>query len=286
MPNKQIYPLLVIGLIAISTSPVIAKMLPLVPATVIAFWRMAIASAVLWFYSVLFSYKSVKSVNSILVYLAGASLAMHFIFWFGALKLTSIANTTVLGIVAPAFTLLIEKLVYGKKINAFSSISLIIVFIGCVIVQGSDLGKFSGEGLGNIMAIISAVFLGIVFLIGSKARQEIGVLTYTRNLFSVSALVLLSCSLLLNNPIFNYSINNYFWLCMLGVVPTLIGHTIFSYSIKYVSPTIIASIPLGEPIIASILAFVLFKEGIYSHVFIGGMVIAVGLILLIKNNTK
>ena len=286
MLNKQIYPLLVIGLIAISTSPVIAKMLPLVPATVIAFWRMAIASAVLWFYSVLFSYKSVKSVNSILVYLAGASLAMHFIFWFGALKLTSIANTTVLGIVAPAFTLLIEKLVYGKKINAFSYISLIIVFIGCVIVQGSDLGKFSGEGLGNIMAIISAVFLGIVFLIGSKARQEIGVLTYTRNLFSVSALVLLSCSLLLNNPIFNYSINNYFWLCMLGVVPTLIGHTIFSYSIKYVSPTIIASIPLGEPIIASILAFVLFKEGIYSHVFIGGMVIAVGLILLIKNNTK
>jgi drug/metabolite transporter (DMT)-like permease len=286
MLNKQIYPLLIIGLIAISTSPVIAKMLPLVPATVIAFWRMAIASALLWVYSVFFSYKSVKSNNSILVYLAGASLAMHFIFWFGALKLTSIANTTVLGIVAPAFTLLIEKLVYGKKINAFSSIALIIVFIGCVIVQGSDLGSFSGEGLGNIMAIFSAVFLGIVFLIGSKARQEIGVLTYTKNLFSVSALVLLSCSLLLNNPIFNYSINNYFWLCMLGVVPTLIGHTIFSYSIKYVSPTIITSIPLGEPIIASILAFVLFKEGVSSFVFMGGLIIAVGLVLLIKNNTK
>ena len=286
MLNKQIYPLLIIGLIAISTSPVIAKMLPLVPATVIAFWRMAIASALLWVYSVFFSYKSVKSNNSILVYLAGASLAMHFIFWFGALKLTSIANTTVLGIVAPAFTLLIEKLVYGKKINAFSSIALIIVFIGCVIVQGSDLGSFSGEGLGNIMAIVSAVFLGIVFLIGSKARQEIGVLTYTKNLFSVSALVLLSCTLLLNNPIFNYSINNYFWLCMLGVVPTLIGHTIFSYSIKYVSPTIITSIPLGEPIIASILAFVLFKEGVSSFVFMGGLIIAVGLILLIKNNTK
>jgi drug/metabolite transporter (DMT)-like permease len=286
MLNKQIYPLLIIGLVAISTSPVIAKMLPLVPATVIAFWRMAIASALLWVYSVFFSYKSVKSNNSILVYLAGASLAMHFIFWFGALKLTSIANTTVLGIVAPAFTLLIEKLFYGKKIGAFSSIALIIVFIGCVIVQGSDLGRFSGEGLGNIMAILSAVFLGIVFLIGSKARQEIGVLTYTKNLFSVSALVLLSCSLLLNNPIFNYSINNYFWLCMLGVVPTLIGHTIFSYSIKYVSPTIITSIPLGEPIIASILAFVLFKEGVSSFVFMGGLVIAVGLILLIKNNTK
>ena len=68
--------------------------------------------------------------------------------------------------------------------------------------------------------------------------------------------------------------------------PDIIQWASEEISIKYVSPTIIASIPLGEPIIASILAFVLFKEGIYSHVFIGGMVIAVGLILLIKNNTK
>jgi drug/metabolite transporter (DMT)-like permease len=247
---------------------------------------MAIASALLWIYSGVFSHNSKSSNNSRLVYLAGASLAMHFIFWFGALKLTSIANTTVLGIVAPAFTLLIEKLVYSKKINALSTISLIIIFIGCIVVQGSDLGKFSGEGLGNIMAIISAVFLGIVFLVGSKARQDTGVLLYTKNLFTVSAVVLLFCSLLLNNPIFNYSIDNYFWLFMLGIVPTLIGHTIFSYSIKYVSPTTIASIPLGEPIIASILAFVLFNEGISSHVIIGGVVIASGLILLIKNSTN
>jgi drug/metabolite transporter (DMT)-like permease len=206
--------------------------------------------------------------------------------WIPVSYLKTHSNTTVLGIVAPAFTLLIEKLVYGKKINALSAISLIIIFIGCIVVQGSDLGKFSGEGLGNIMAIISAVFLGIVFLIGSKVRQDTGVLPYTKSLFTVSAVVLLFCSLLLNNSIFNYSVDNYFWLCMLGIVPTLIGHTIFSYSIKYVSPTIIASIPLGEPIIASILAFVLFNEGISSHVFLGGVVIALGLILLIKNNTN
>jgi len=284
MFNNRIYPLLIIGLFAISTSPVIAKLLPYVPATVIAFWRMAIASGALWFYTSFFSYSPISPKNSRLVYLAGASLAMHFIFWFGALKLTSIANTTVLGIVAPAFTLLIEKLVYGKEINTLSTISLMIIFIGCIIVQGSDLGNFSGVGLGNIMAIVSAIFLGIVFLVGSRVRQNTGVLPYTKNLFTVSAIVLLFCSLLLDNSIVNYSIENYFWLLMLGLVPTLIGHTIFSYSIKFVSPTIIASIPLGEPIIASILAFILFNERISSNVFIGGVVIGIGLILLIRNN--
>ena len=284
MLNKRIYILLIIGLFAISTSPVIAKLLPSVPASVIAFWRMAFASIILWVYTGLFTAGPIVAKSSKLVYLAGVSLAMHFIFWFGALKLTSIANTTVLGIVAPAFTLLIEKFVYGKKINALSSISLIIIFSGCIIVQGNDLGNLRGVGLGNIMAIISAVFLGVVFLVGSKVRQNTGVLPYTKNLFTISAIVLLFCSLLLNNSIFNYSAENYFWLLMLGVIPTLIGHTIFSYSIKFVSPTIIASIPLGEPIIASILAFVLFSEGVASNVFIGGIIIAIGLIFLIRSN--
>ena len=284
MLNKRIYILLIIGLFAISTSPVIAKLLPSIPASVIAFWRMAFASIILWVYTGLFTAGPIVAKSSKLVYLAGVSLAMHFIFWFGALKLTSIANTTVLGIVAPAFTLLIEKFVYGKKINALSSISLIIIFSGCIIVQGNDLGNLRGVGLGNIMAIISAVFLGVVFLVGSKVRQNTGVLPYTKNLFTISAIVLLFCSLLLNNSIFNYSAENYFWLLMLGVIPTLIGHTIFSYSIKFVSPTIIASIPLGEPIIASILAFVLFSEGVASNVFIGGIIIAIGLIFLIRSN--
>ncbi len=259
MLNKRIYILLIIGLFAISTSPVIAKLLPSVPASVIAFWRMAFASIILWIYTGLFTAGPIVTKSSKLVYLAGVSLAMHFIFWFGALKLTSIANTTVLGIVAPAFTL-------------------------CIIVQGNDLGNLRGVGLGNIMAIISAVFLGVVFLVGSKVRQNTGVLPYTKNLFTISAIVLLFCSLLLNNSIFNYSAENYFWLLMLGVITTLIGHTIFSYSIKFVSPTIIASIPLGEPIIASILAFILFSEGVASNVFIGGIIIAIGLIFLIRSN--
>ena len=98
MLNKRIYILLIIGLFAISTSPVIAKLLPSVPASIIAFWRMAFASIILWIYTGLFTSGPIITKSSKLVYLAGASLAMHFIFWFGALKLTSIANLSLIHI--------------------------------------------------------------------------------------------------------------------------------------------------------------------------------------------
>jgi drug/metabolite transporter (DMT)-like permease len=95
--------------------------------------------------------------------------------------------------------------------------------------------------------------------------------------------VLLASSLVLDNPLTGYSINNYFWLFMLGLVPTLIGHTAFSYSVKFVSPTVIAAFPLGEPIIASYLAWLLFAESVPLYVLGGGLIVFIGMIILIIN---
>jgi drug/metabolite transporter (DMT)-like permease len=281
--NKWIFAILFTGLLAISTSPVIARILPLVPATVIAFWRMTFASAMLWGYSSIRPQESITPKNIRLVLAAGFLLAMHFIFWFGALKLTSIANTTVLGIVAPAFTLLFERLWYNRKLSWITITALLIILVGGIIVQGDDLGNINGTGLGNIMAILSAVFLGSVFIIGAKVRKTTPVITYTRMVYTVSAIVLMVSSLVLDNPLLGYSIKNYFWLLMLGLIPTLIGHTAFSYSVKFVSPTVIAAIPLGEPIIASYLAWLLFAEKVPFYVVGGGLIIFIGLIILIMN---
>ena len=43
-------------------------------------------------------------------------------------------------------------------------------------------------------------------------------------------------------------------LFLLGLVPTVVGHSIFNYSVRYIRPTVVACFPLGEPIIASIIA--------------------------------
>lgn len=281
--NKWIYTILIVGLLAISTSPVIARLLPLVPAAVIAFWRMTSASVMLWGYSSIRPQESITPKNIRLVLAAGFLLAMHFIFWFGALKLTSIANTTVLGIVAPAFTLLFERLWYNRKLSWITITALLIILVGGIIVQGDDLGSVDDTGLGNIMAILSAVFLGSVFLIGAKVRKTTPVITYTRMVYTVSAIVLLVSSIVLDNLLFGYTKNDYFWLFMLGLIPTLIGHTAFSYSVKFVSPTVIAAFPLGEPIIASYLAWLLFAERVPFYVVGGSLIIFIGLIILIIN---
>ena len=116
---KWIYVILFTGLLAVSLSPVIARVLPLVPASVIAFWRMIFASAMLWGYSSIRPQESIAPKNIRLIIAAGFLLAMHFIFWFSALKLTSIANTTVLGIVLRLLRYYLND--YGTNANLVGS---------------------------------------------------------------------------------------------------------------------------------------------------------------------
>ena len=67
-------------------------------------------------------------------------------------------------------------------------------------------------------------------------------------------------------------------------MPTLFGHNSLYYAVKYISPSIIASVPLGEPIIASVLAFFIFKESITSMIIISGLIIILCLLYLINTS--
>ena len=69
-------------------------------------------------------------------------------------------------------------------------------------------------------------------------------------------------------------------------MPTVIGHSIFNYSVKYISPTVVACFPLGEPIIASVFAFILFNETLNIAIFAGGPLILFGLLNMIIANKE
>ena len=98
--------------------------------------------------------------------------------------------------------------------------------------------------------------------------------------FTSSVSIILSDSLFSNEELIKHTFNEYLGLIFLGLVPTILGHNSIYYSMKYVSPTIAAAFPLGEPIIATIFAFFIFSESITPNIFIGGAVTLAGLILI------
>ena len=279
--NIKITLLLILALLSVSTSPIVAKALTGVGAISISFWRMFFASMILWVYTIFKPQGRIKIPgNKMKTIYAGILLGIHFALFFQAIKITNIANATFLGTLAPFFTLLFEiyflKRFYDKRII----LGLLFTFIGSIIIFSYDLNLESTYTLGNIYAILCSICLAIAFIIAEKVRKNESTIVYTRTLYLSAAGTLLFIACILNENLIQYSFNEYLGLLFLGVVPTIIGHNSIYYAVKYVSPTIVAAFPLGEPVIATILAFFIFHEIITINIFIGGFITLLGLILI------
>ena len=279
--NTKITLLLILALLSVSTSPIIGRALVGIGAVSISFWRMFIASFILWSFSVIKPQGKMKvSSNYYKTIYAGILLGIHFALFFEAIKITKIANATFLGTLAPFFTLLIEfyilKRYYSKKII----LGLFFTLMGSLIILGHQFNLESEYTIGNLYAVLCSICLAIAFMIGEKVRKDENTIVYTRTLYLSAAFTLLIISLFSNEELIKHTFNEYLGLIFLGLVPTILGHNSIYYSIKYVSPTIVAAFPLGEPIIATIFAFFIFSESITPNIFIGGTVTIIGLILI------
>ena len=111
--------LLFTAMLAVSTSPIIARYLDDVSAVAISFWRMGFGALILWMISVVKKQTPLSFENRNKTIIAGIFLGIHFALFFGAIKLTTIANATFLGTLAPLFTYFIEKFILSENIILF-----------------------------------------------------------------------------------------------------------------------------------------------------------------------
>lgn len=277
--EKRVIPILAIGLLGVSFGAPLARYLPVLAALTIAFWRMAGASLLLWGYTGMKGRENLAKPNLKLVSLAGIFLGLHFAFFYSSLKLVPIANATLFATLAPVFSLIYERFFLHRKMTRIALAGLFLAIIGVSYIQGAELQFASDYTRGHIYALTSSLFMAAVLVIGERVRIEITNIAYTKWLYLFAALILLLIILLTKTPVL-FQQKDIVWLLALAVIPTLIGHNSMSYAVKYLSPTIVGSMPLGEPLIASIYAWLLFGETVGPHMLAGGLITLTGLGLL------
>ncbi len=280
-PSIRVVLLLCLALVSVSTSSIFVRLLPIIPAVVIAFWRMATASCFLWSYSAIKPQGVVQKSLYVKILIAGVFLGLHFACFFGALKLTSVANATLFGTTAPFFTVLIEKIYYKQDLQRKVVFGLILAATGGVIIHGGHFELSDQHTQGILLALLGSLWLAFVWLLTSAIRQSTKTVVFGRSLYMVAAVLLFVFAAVLGQSVFEFSARDIPWFIALGLIPTVFGHTVFSYTMKYVSSaTIVASVPLGEPVLASVLAWMLFAETVPVQTMIGGIFTLTGVFLI------
>jgi len=246
---------LIIGIFGIGSSgPLIA--LSAMPVPTLIFWRNLGGSLV----TLPFALRHKLNRTGVRwAVLAGVVLAVHFVGFFLAMRLTSVTAGTAIVATQPIFAAFFVKLT-GGHIPKKAWLGMLISFTGVLVVTGIDLQLDRKSFLGDIAALVSGALAAAYMLIGSKAQQHLETTSYTTICYFVCAMTALPMAIFLGYEIINFDAKE--WWILLGLIlgAQILGHTMFNLTLKRVSPAVVSMIVFFEVPVAALLSFI-FKIG-------------------------
>lgn len=284
------YLALLIGVIAVSTSAIFVK-LSQAPAPITATYRLAFSVVLtlpmlLWNRGVLGEIRGMSRKQWLLSFLSGAFLASHFLLWFESLRFTSVASSTVLVTLQPLFAFIGGYFLFGERISKLGLTGGLLAIVGSFVIGWGDF-RIGGMALyGDILALLGALTVTIYWLIGQYVRQGMSLAAYTLVVYTASTIILFGYDFTLGYQVTGYPASDWLWFFCLALIPTLLGHTIFNWVIKWLSTSTISMGILGEPVGTSILAYFILGEIVTTPQWIGGAIILFGIFLFIRYNKE
>jgi len=185
--------------------------------------------------------------------LAGVVLALHFIGFFAAMRLTSVAAGTALVALQPIFASIFVKAT-GGHIPSKAWLGMAIGFVGVLFISGVDLSLEPKQFLGDVAAVISAALAALYMLWGSKAMKSLETTTYTTICYGVCALTALPIAIVSGSELIHFEARE--WIILAGLIlgAQILGHSMFNAALKRVPPEIVSLIVFFEVPVAAIIA--------------------------------
>ncbi|MEC2055785.1 DMT family transporter [Peribacillus psychrosaccharolyticus] len=284
-PKINPYFVIAIGVVSVSSSAIFVK-LATAESAIIAFYRLMF-SVLLMLPLFLMKYRmeltKVKKMDWMLASAAGIFLAFHFILWFESLTYTSVASSTVLVTLQPIFAFAGAYFFYKERFSVKAILSGVVAVLGSLLISWGDF-KVSGLALiGDMLAIIACGLITAYLLLGQTVRKRLSSITYTFIVYSASTITLFIYAWAAGNSFGPYPASDWIYFILLAIFPNLLGHSLFNWSLRWVSTTTISMAILLEPIGAALLAYWLLGETIQWTQAVGGAIILASLMIFLRD---
>jgi len=278
-------PLFIIAATSIGLASIFVR-LSKASATACAFWRLFIASAVLFTVAALRNNFAELRRGCIYTIASGIALAAHFILWMDSLFRVSVAVSTTIVVIYPAHLMLAEVL-QGERIRFSAAIGLLLAFSSVMLLFSKSLALgYAGSAIGVVESFLASICAAIYFYIGRLSRRSMSTSGYASITYLVAAITTLIYSLAIGDNVFGYLSRSWYWFLALALVPMIGGHTVMNYLLRFYSASTVTSIALTEPITASILASLLLGESIGIAEVVALAMAVIGVYIVLKSANK
>lgn len=192
----------------------------------------------------------------------GLALGLDVAFFFSAIKLTTVANATVIGALQPVVVAITANRVFGEVIRGRDIVLGLTAIAGVTVVVVGAATDAPSDWRGDALAI-GALFAWSAYFI--FARQAKGVITsneYTVGAALWVALINVPLALAFGQSMAWPSASNWFWLLVMAFGSGFLGHAAMNWSLQQIPLWLGSTFTLLVPVVSSTAAWMWFDEPI------------------------
>jgi len=262
------------------------------PAITIALYRLGMATAILAavvglraFVGREVTLRRLPRRDLLLMAGIGAILATHFTLWISSLKVPqeSIASSVVLVTSHPLLVGVLSHFVLKERLNKWMAVGIVVGFSGVVVIALADYGPGGSLLYANLLAFVGGIMAGLYFLAGRRLRQRIALLDYALVVYACATAVLFLYAIALREsltPVGNTNTELILFLA-LAIIPQIGGHTLYNWSLRWVTAPVVSLSLVGEPIGSSLLAWIILSQVPSTGVAVGALLALLGIYLTV-----
>lgn len=209
--------------------------------------------------------------------LAGTLFSFNQVFFFSAIKRTSVVDASLMGTLAPVVVAVVAIPLFGERpgraFRAWSALAM----VGTVIVILGSAASADGDILGMLMAVASTIFFALFFVVSKMGRQHISVVAFLTTVMGTAAIFVSGFVLVLGLEPGQVDARDKWIALGMAVIPGTLGHIVMTWPLNYVPANVPPLMRLAGPVLSGSMAWLILGEGFTAVQILGGVIILFGL---------
>ena len=204
---------------------------------------------------------------------------ISLVLWAISLEYTTVAKSMLLNNLTPIFTSLGGWLFLDQRFDKKFLAGMAIALAGAIALGLEDLNGAEGSLIGDLFALMSAVFLGTYFLVVEQLRNRFSATTILLWRCAIGSLLLIPLILVTKEQMFPTTSIAVLGVVGLGIISEGFGQRLLADTMDKLSSSFVSLFLLLEPIVSAILAWMIFTESLSSVTWLGFAVVLTGIYL-------
>ncbi|MDH4168768.1 MAG: DMT family transporter [Acidimicrobiia bacterium] len=253
--------------------------------TQVAFWRLLLGAVV---YGAVFVARGGTFDRRRFLLAAPTALAisLEIVAFFVAIKATTVANTTVIGALAPLLLLVVAARRFRERVDGVLVVAGLVAFVGVGMVVFGSTGRPVWSLRGDLLAVVAMVLFAAYFVFAKAARESLGTFELQTLTLIIGSVVLAPLAVIDADGRFDVpSAAQWPWIALVLLVPGT-GHLLMNWSHPHTHLTYTSMITLAIPVLSTSLAAWWLAESFGPRQAVGMVVVVAALAVVIRHDVR